>query len=211
MALQTYQTDLPKPLICLCRYFLQGFCREGAKCKFAHRDPNTMTYSGAYISTAPAMSSPFSGLAASAQMPSATSLMDPAAVYPHGPMAPTAPVPQALADPVLSATFSVESHSSASGFSFAAARPQDLAFPEGSLPSSLPISSGLGVSLPVGVSIASSANGPSTPTHGIAHERQLPYKQGPFPGVGQGVAGSSPFKFMEQQNRSGWHAAQQPL
>ncbi len=181
-----------------------------------------MTYSGAYISAAPAMSSPFSGLAASAQMPSATSLMDsaavyshgpmaPTAVYSHGPMAPTAPVPQALADPVLSATFSVESHSSASGFSFAAARPQDLAFPEGSLPSSLPISNGLGISLPVGVSIASSANGPSTPTAGIAHERQLPYKQGPFPGVGQGVAGSSPFKFMEQQNRSGWHAAQQPL
>ncbi len=170
-----------------------------------------MTYSGAYISAAPAMSSPFSGLAASAQMPSATSLMDSAAVYSHGPMAPTAPVPQALADPVLSATFSVESHSSASGFSFAAARPQDLAFPEGSLPSSLPISNGLGISLPVGVSIASSANGPSTPTAGIAHERQLPYKQGPFPGVGQGVAGSSPFKFMEQQNRSGWHAAQQPL
>ncbi|KAL0041632.1 hypothetical protein WJX79_010152 [Trebouxia sp. C0005] len=194
-----------------CRYFLQGFCREGAKCKFAHRDPGSMTYSSAYISTAPAMSSPFSGLAASAQMPSATSLMDSAAVYSHGPMAPTAPVPQALADPVLSGTFSAESHSSASGFSFAAARPQDLAFPEGSLPSLLPISSGLGVSLPVGLSIASSANGPSTPTNGIAHERQLPYKQGPFPGVGQGVAGSSPFKFMEQQNRSGWRAAQQPF
>ena len=155
------------------------------------------------------MSSPFSGLAASAQMPSATSLMDPAAVYSHGPMAPIA-VPQALADPVLSATFSVESHSSASGFSFAAARPQDQAFPEGSLPSSLPISNGLGISLP-GLSIASSANGPSTPTNGIAHERQLPYKQGPFPGVGQGVAGSSPFKFMEQQNRSGWRVAQQPF
>ena len=170
-----------------------------------------MTYSSAYTSTAPAMSSPFSGLAASAHMLSATSLMDPAAVYSNGPMAPSAPAPQALADPVLSATFSVGSHSSASGFSFAAARPQDLAFPEGSLPSSLPISYGLGISLPVGLSIASSTNGPSTPTNGIAHERQLSYKQGPFPGVGQGVAGSSPFKFMAQQNHSGWHAAQQPF
>lgn len=192
-----------------CRYFLQGFCREGSNCKFAHRDPGSVAFSSAYTSMTPPMSSPFSGLAASVHMPSATSLMDPALAYHNGPMAPIAPVPQALADPVLSATYTSDSLSSGGLFSFAAARPQDVPFLGSSLESPLPVSS----RHVIPVSTASSANGSATPTAatGTAHDRQLSYKQSPFPGVGTGVIGSSPFKFTEQQKYSGWPVSQAPF
>ncbi len=198
-----------------CRYFLQGFCREGEKCRFAHHDPGSAALSSSFSSAAPMMHSPFSLLAASTQAPAATSLVDAAVAYYNGPMAPIAPVPQALAEPVLSQTYTPNSLGSAGAFSFGATRPQDVPCSGPSMSSSMPTSTGLGISFPISLPTASSTNGSTTPTaaNGTAYEGQLPYKQSPFPGVGTGVAGSSPFKFTGnlEQKFGGWSVSQQPF
>ena len=182
-----------------CRYYLQGYCREGNKCRFGHNQQEaSLGFSTPHALGATAVNSPFQ-LAASAQLPSATSLMDPAVAFQTGPTAPIAPVPQALAEPVLSSQYgSAESlDSSAAGFSFVASRPMDLQLSgPGLLLDSLDLGaintfSGSGMPL-------LTSHEPSTPTgasnrHG--NPKQLTPKQSPFPGVGAGVHGSSSFKY----------------
>ena len=169
-----------------------------------------MGFSTGYTaSSAAVLNSPFS-LAASAQMPSATSLVGPALAYHNRPMAPIAPVPQALADPVLSCTYTLDSLDSAGGYSFGATRPQDMSLSGSNL---LPASNEHGMALPMGLPVGLSANGPSTPTaaSGPVRDSLVPYKHSPFPGVGTGVAGSLPFKFRGnlEQKFEGWSVPQQ--
>ena len=173
------------------------------------------------FSARPVASSPFSLLAASRDLPtsfgsSMHTLVDPG-VFPNQPIAPTVPVPQALAEPLLSGTYSCDSVAPDGSFSFGV-RPQPDLFSgqqEGS--PSLSASKGLNVALPAKATLpgAVSSQGLSTPRSPTSRlfEGQLPMKQSPFPGVGAGVAGTAPFKFSEAMERKfdGWSVFQQPF
>lgn len=149
-----------------------------------------------------AVNSPFQ-LAASAQLPSATSLMDPAIAFQTGPAAPFAPVPQALAEPVLSSQYGCAEglNSSAAGFSFTASHAMDLQISRpGLLHPMLPESLNLGdISTPSSRRMPlMTSHEPSTPTGASnrhVNPKQLTPKQSPFPGVGAGVHGTSSFKY----------------
>ena len=172
------------------------------------------------FSAAPVASSPFSLLAASRDLPasfgpSMRSLPDPGA-FPNQPIAPTAPVPQALAEPLLSGTYSSDSVAPNGSFSFGV-RPQPDHFRQQEASAALPSSKGLGIALPLSATLpgAVSSQGLSTPRSPSSRvfEGSLLLKQSPFPGVGAGVAGTPPFKFSEAMERKfdGWSVAQQPF
>lgn len=181
-------------ITCACRYYLQGYCREGNKCRFGHNQQDTGM--GFLASQAPtAAHSPFS-LAASSQMPSATSLLDPAVAFQTDPAAPPPPppVPQALADPALSPNYG-----SAAAFFFDMSRPDSsFALPGLRQParlSNLDVG-GAGAVFSTGMPGMTSYT-PSTPTEAssrIPVDPQPAKKHSPFPGMGAGVSGSSSFK-----------------
>lgn len=182
------------PITFACRYFLQGYCREGNKCRFGHNQHDTGL--GFLASQTPtAAHSPFS-LAASAQLPSATTLLDPTVAFQTGLAAPPPPppAPQALADPALS-----PSYGSAAAFFFDVSRP-DSAFPRPGLLQPARLSNldvgGAGAVFSTGMP-GMTAYMPSTPTEAssrIPVEGQPAQKHSPFPGMGAGVSGSSSFK-----------------
>ena len=126
--------------------------------------------------------SPFP-LAASAQTPSATTLVDPTVTLQNGPVP---PAPQPLADPVLSPNYG-----SAAAFFFNASRPMDLSFSaprllQPVLPSNLDLG---------GMMAAPTCYETSAPTGASGRIPLDPQPtQSPFPGMGAGVHGSSSFK-----------------
>lgn len=139
--------------------------------------------------------SPFS-LAASAQMPSATTLVDPTIAFQRSPAAPPPPppAPQTLADPVLSPNYGP-----AAAFFFDSSR-LNSAFPRPGLLQPARLSNldvgGAGAVFSTGMP-GMTAYTPSTPTEAssrIPVDGQPAQKHSPFPGVGAGVSGSSSFK-----------------
>ena len=173
---------------CACRYYLQGYCREGNKCRFGHNQQDTGV--GFLASQAPSAAHSPSSLTAPTQMPFAT-LVDPAVSFQAGSAAPTPPpAPLTIPDPVLSPNYG-----SATGFFFN----RSTAFPTGALlqparPSTLDVGG-------VGTVFSTAMHGmtsylPSTPTEASSRTAVNPaaQKQSPFPGMGAGVPGSSAFK-----------------
>ncbi|KAL3163087.1 hypothetical protein ABBQ32_009505 [Trebouxia sp. C0010 RCD-2024] len=181
-----------------CRYFLQGYCREGSRCRFGHNQQDIgLTFLTPQASAA--VHSPFS-LAPPAQMLSATSLVDPTIAFQPAPAASATPAPQALADPSLGSDYR-----SAAAFYFNASRATDLAFPaprllQPLLPSNLDAGAAGAVYSTEMPAVTSYA--PSSPTGASKHPVGPQPAQSPFPGMGAGVHGSSFFKNAENLNES---------
>lgn len=178
------------PVTCACRYYLQGYCREGNKCRFGHNQQDT---GEGFLASQPpvAAHSPFP-LAAPTQMPSATTLVDPTVALYTGPAAPPPPpAPQGLPDPVLNPNYG-----SAAGFFFDVSTAFSTAgLLQPARPSTLDVG---GVGTVFGTAMPGMTSyAPSTPTEASNRkpvDPQPPQKQSPFPGMGAGVPGSSSFK-----------------
>ena len=181
-----------------CRYYLQGYCREGNKCRFGHNQQDTSM--GFLASQAPsAAHSPFS-LAAPTQMPSATPLVDPNVAFQAGPaVTPSPPAPQAQADPILRSNYG-----SAAGFFFDVSTAFSTAgLLQPARPSILDVGGAGTVSSTAMPGMTLCA--PSTPTEACNRkpvDPQPAHKQSPFPGMGAGVPGSSSFKHAGSLNES---------
>ena len=177
-------------VILACRYYLQGYCREGTKCRFGHHQQDTgMGFSASQA--LPAAHSPFS-LAAPTQMPSVTTLVDSNVTFQTGPaMTPSPSASQALADPVMRSNYG----SAAGFFSDVSSAVSTAGLLQPARPSILDVG---GVDTLFSTAMPGrTLYAPSTPTEACNRQRMDPQpaqKQSPFPGMGAGVPGSCSFK-----------------